>query len=239
MNAAVDAVRFNGASASSYTLPGGYSFAEDAELDHARMVEYSAVAGAGGKVMIDSGEYASFASKAMNADGSDSAAFAAKADAGYVFANWTGDVDAIISGTTSSLVVNVNAAAPISLTANFRSSLPYISSVTAAQDPVSRHVKVTYKLAKDAGVVTLNVETNANPGGTAAYVSVATQNVTHVSGDVHKFVDKAGETCTIWWQPDKSWPGQSLENVRVRVEGWQEDSPRLHCAVNTNNGDRA
>ena len=116
VNAAVDAIRFNGASGSSYTLSGGYSFADDNTL----LVEMAVTATAGGKVRYSDGAAADSASKAVNQDGSECAAFTAIADEGYVFQGWTGDVDAIVGGTVLTEQIAVAATRPVLLTAVFR-----------------------------------------------------------------------------------------------------------------------
>ena len=117
VNAAVDAIRFNGASASSYTLSGGYSFAADGTL----MVNVSATASAGGKVALaDSGAIASSVNQSVNQCGAELARLVAKADDGYVFVEWTGDTDAIAAGEAYSPAIGVAATRPVSLTAVFR-----------------------------------------------------------------------------------------------------------------------
>ena len=117
VNAAVDAIRFNGASASSYTLSGGYSFAADGTL----MVDVSATASAGGKVAFaDAGSFASSATQAVNQNGAELARLVAKADDGYAFAGWTGDTDVISVGDVHSPAIGVSTTRPVSLTAVFR-----------------------------------------------------------------------------------------------------------------------
>ena len=117
VNAAVDAIRFNGASASSYTLSGGYSFASDGTL----MVDVSATASAGGKVALaDSGAFASSVNQSVNQCGAELARLVAKADDGYEFVEWTGDTDAIAAGKACSPAIGVAATCPVSLMAVFR-----------------------------------------------------------------------------------------------------------------------
>ena len=119
VNAAVDAIRFNGASASSYTLSGGYSFASDETL----LVDVSATASVGGKVALaDAGAFASSVTQAVNQCGAEMARLVARADDGYVFVEWTGDTDAIVAGYSGAPAIGVAATRPVSLTAVFRKS---------------------------------------------------------------------------------------------------------------------
>ena len=116
VNAAVDAIRFNGANASSYALSGGYSFAVDGTL----MVDVSATATDGGKVKFRDGTAETSVADTLPQDGSVCAVFKAIADAGYMFQEWTGDVDAIINGSILTERIVVDSTRPVSLTAVFR-----------------------------------------------------------------------------------------------------------------------
>ena len=117
VNAAVDAIRFNNASASSYTLGGGYSFASDDTL----MVAMTTTATTGGKVALKRvGTFAASVSSNVNQDGSEITGFVAQPDEGYVFDRWTGDIDAIVAGSVLTPEIGVVATRPASLTAVFR-----------------------------------------------------------------------------------------------------------------------
>ncbi|MBR3221356.1 MAG: hypothetical protein IKF72_03920 [Kiritimatiellae bacterium] len=117
VNAAVDAIRFNGASASSYTLSGGYSFAADDTL----MIAMTATATTGGKVALKRvGSFEASVSSTVNHDGSEMTGFVAQPDEGYVFQRWTGDIDAIVKGSVLTPDIGVVATRPVALTAVFR-----------------------------------------------------------------------------------------------------------------------
>ena len=107
---------------------------------------------------------------------------------------------------------------------------PQITSLSVAQNETTRRVMATYTLDEPA-IITLDVLTNG--------VSIGGENIQFVSGDCNKLVQPTGqgETHTIYWQPDKSWPGHKLENAYIRVEGWSPDSAKLYRAENTNNCD--
>ena len=117
VNAAVDAIRFNGASASSYTLGGGYSFASDSTL----MIAMTATATTGGKVALKrAGTFTSSVSSTVNQDGTEITGFVARSDDGYVFYRWTGDIDTIVEGSVLTPEIGVVSTRPITLTAVFR-----------------------------------------------------------------------------------------------------------------------
>ena len=117
VNAAVDAIRFNGASASSYTLGGGYSFAQDNTL----MIAMTAAATTGGKVALKRvGTFAASVSSTVNQDGSEMTGFVAQPEDGYVFDRWTGDIDDIINGSALTPEIGIASTRPVTLTAVFR-----------------------------------------------------------------------------------------------------------------------
>lgn len=108
VNAAVDAIRFNGANPADFTLSGGYSFDDDGDL----CVDVSA-SGEHGTVAIDGGA-ARVAVKQH-----DTVTLKAKAEYGYAFVRWEGAVDAITSGKVNDAVISVTPSAPVALTAVF------------------------------------------------------------------------------------------------------------------------
>ena len=110
--------------------------------------------------------------------------------------------------------------------------LMQLKDVAVEQDPVSRQTKITYKIYGKPAYVTVDVLTNSVENS----ASIGLGNVTHLSGDVNKFVDRVGETCTIWWQADKSWPGHETSQLYVRVYG-RTHHKDLYCATNDKNGD--
>ena len=105
---------------------------------------------------------------------------------------------------------------------------PRISNVSVSQDPVSRRVTVTYGLDEDA-VVTMDVMTN--------HVSIGGQNINHVYGDCNRIV-QAGSAKTFYWRPEKSWPGQRIDEeiVSIKVTAWAKDAPPDYMVVDLVNG---
>ena len=118
VNAALDAIRFHGASANDFTLSGGYSFDAEGEL----MVALTATAGAGGKVSVDGGETALVSvSTNVNQNGAESAVFTALPDAGYEFVAWQlEDGATVTAGELGSATIRVSARWPLTVTAVFR-----------------------------------------------------------------------------------------------------------------------
>ena len=110
VNAAVDAIRFNGANPGDFTLTGGWSFDGAGDL----CVDVSATASGSGAVAVNGGagpvtvkQYATVALVATPASG-------------CVFQRWEGDTDAIVSGSALTPSIEVSATDPVSLVAVFK-----------------------------------------------------------------------------------------------------------------------
>ena len=117
VNNAVDAIRYRGASASDFTLSGGYSFDAEGEL----LVDLTATAGAGGQVRAGDGAFAASAVVPVNQDGTASATFTAAPDAGYEFVAWSlEDGATLTAGNLTSPTIGVSARWPLAVTAVFR-----------------------------------------------------------------------------------------------------------------------
>ena len=99
---------------------------------------------------------------------------------------------------------------------------PTVSNVTMSQDQ-SRQVTITYTLDMPA-VVTLDIETNVT--GTAEWVSIGGENMSHVIGDANRLVKESGPH-VIYWHPDKAWPNHKVPNNEARavVTAWAPDAP--------------
>ncbi len=102
---------------------------------------------------------------------------------------------------------------------------PVVSDVTMTQD-ANRKVLVTYRLDAPA-VVTLDVETNVV--GTAEWVSIGRENLTHVTGEANVFVRETDSSTihAIQWQPTVAWPNHRIrgEGVRAVVRAWAPEAP--------------
>lgn len=121
--------------------------------------------------------------------------------------------------------------------ASFVNAAPLVSDVGMSQAS-SRLVTITYRLANEPGVITVDIQTNAAPEG-SAWVSIAAEkkeNLLGFVGDVHKVVQptQGQETRTITWSPDKFWPGSraDMANVRAVVTAWATNAPPDYMVVN-------
>lgn len=104
VNAAVDAIRFNGASPGDFTLGGGWSFDGRGDL----CVTVTAAASGDGSV-----------SGSATVKQYSTTTLTATPASGAVFQRWMGDTDAITSGSIYDAIVTVTAADPVALTAVF------------------------------------------------------------------------------------------------------------------------
>ena len=98
---------------------------------------------------------------------------------------------------------------------------PVVSDVQMVQSG-NRLVRVTYRLDAPA-IVTFDVQTNGS--------SIGAVNLTNAVGDVSRRIDRVGETCTIEWQPRKSWPDMEAENARAVVTAWSLQAPPDYMVV--------
>ena len=119
VNAAIDAIRFNGADPADFTLGGGYSFDADGDL----CVTVSATAGEvdgepGGTVSASGGAAGASASRTAKQYGT--VALEATPAAGLLFVRWSGDTDAITTGLPTDASIVVSAHSSLDLVAVFR-----------------------------------------------------------------------------------------------------------------------
>ena len=136
INAAVDAIRFNGASWEDYPELAAYSFAMDGTLQYSIGVE----ATAGGAVRLDDGAAAATAGAPFDYDGTaHSATFTAVPDSGYVFYRWEGDISAITDGSYLSPTITITSAKVFSLTAVFKATTRGLTSRSYVQDGLVAH----------------------------------------------------------------------------------------------------
>ena len=100
---------------------------------------------------------------------------------------------------------------------------PQVSNVKVAQDSVTRRVTVTYDIDEPA-IITMDVLTNG--------VSIGDANIHYVSGDCNKLV-KEGQGRTLYWNPEKSWPGQKFTSpvVTVKLTAWATNAPPDYMVV--------
>ena len=114
LNAAIDAVRFNGGDPANYPVLSNYTFDDEGK----QCATFSAVAETGGKVRA--GEGADAASATAPASDILAATFTATPDDGYLFQEWTGDTSAIASGSVITPTISVKSLAAGTVRAVFR-----------------------------------------------------------------------------------------------------------------------
>ena len=114
LNAAIDAVRFNGGDPADYAILANYTFDDEGYL----CAEFTATAETGGRIRV-AGE-ADAASASLPVSAGMAAIFTAVPDAGYVFQEWAGDIAAIASGSFITPTISVKSASDGAVRAVFR-----------------------------------------------------------------------------------------------------------------------
>ena len=121
VNAAIDAIRFNGADPADFALGGGYSFDADGDLCVTVRATAGEVDGApGGTVSADGGAAGVSASRTSKQYGT--VALEATPAAGLLFVRWSGDTDAISTGLPTDTSIVVSAHSSLDLVAVFRAA---------------------------------------------------------------------------------------------------------------------
>ena len=127
--------------------------------------------------------------------------------------------------TTSILSVTLAAAA-------FAAS-PTLTDVGIVQSG-GRMVTISYKLANEPAVVTVDIQTNAVPENSEGWASIGGENVCPtLSGDVSKVVGCGDDVHTIFWKPHKSWPNHRFVNgtARAVLTAWPTNAPPTFMTV--------
>ena len=117
-------------------------------------------------------------------------------------------------------------------------ALPRVDTgtVSVSQDVVTRLVTITYELRNAAGVVTLDIQTNAatSAEAPASWVSIGARHFSNVAGDVNRLVTNVTGTSQITWQPLDSWPNHDVEAGKLRFElkAWEKECPPDYLVCN-------
>ena len=110
VNAAVDAIRFNGANPGDFALTGGWSFDGTGDL----CVDVTATASGNGTVSVNGGGASATVKQYATVT------FSATPGSGSVFCRWEGDTHAIVSGSVITPSIEVSSADPVLLVAVFK-----------------------------------------------------------------------------------------------------------------------
>ena len=107
---------------------------------------------------------------------------------------------------------------------------PTVSNVRFTPVGTGRTVKIEYDYRGDAGIVTMDVQTNTLANGTGDWVSIGIDNFAEmVGGDMFCYTAGAAETETrsLFWRPHMGFPNQNLPSgaTRVTVTAWATNAP--------------
>ena len=108
---------------------------------------------------------------------------------------------------------------------------PIVSSVSAAQGNGSRKVTVSYTLANEPAVITVDVQTNR---GDDVWVSIGADKQSSITGDLNKLVQPGPRALV--WNAEQDWPDQLITggNIRFAVSAWTTNAPPDYMVVNLN-----
>ena len=122
-----------------------------------------------------------------------------------------------------SIALAAAAVAAVSLTA-----APQVGDVTFGQGSVSsRMATITYSLANEPAIVTIDIRTNG--------VSIGEANLTHFAGDVNRVV-QPGAMRTAYWYPDRAWPDHRSDSATAVVTAWATNAPPDYMVVDLTDG---
>lgn len=110
-------------------------------------------------------------------------------------------------------------------------ALPRLTDVAVVESG-NHVVTVSYKLADEPGVVTMDVQTN--DVATGAWASIGGENITpSLVGKVGKYVENGPSVNVITWRPNKSWPGYRFDNntAKVVLTAWPTNAPPTFMVV--------
>lgn len=105
------------------------------------------------------------------------------------------------------------------------------SSVTMVQDALSRKVTVTYTLADEPAIVTLDIETNATGTAEGPWVALGGKVVVGAMGDVNRRIEPGNAVRRIYWQPSVGGAEFSSVQARAVVKAWRLNDPPDYMAI--------
>ena len=129
----------------------------------------------------------------------------------------------------ASIVSGVSLFAAVSAFA--ASSVPVVDNVDITQSGST--VKIGYDFTGDAGIVTLDIQTNTLSDASGNWVSIGIDNFgTNVSGAAFCVVKGTGKK-EIKWKPAKAWPGRFAEKgtIRAHLTAYATNTPPRWMAI--------
>ena len=117
--------------------------------------------------------------------------------------------------------------------ATVSAATPEVTSCSMRQDNRHREVTIQYTFTGADAVITLDVETNYLDGAETKWASIGGEAIRTAHGDVWKKVANDGQTHTITWRPDLSWPDHRVPNngARAVVTAWALDNTPDYMVV--------
>ena len=105
---------------------------------------------------------------------------------------------------------------------------PEITLLTTVQDSGTRAVTITYKLESEPAVVTFAAQTNNG----SAWIDIGNGNLSSFEGEVNRLV-AVGNSHTMVWHPDKSWPDHKINDgtFRVGLKAWATNAPPDYMVI--------
>ncbi|MBR3821707.1 MAG: formylglycine-generating enzyme family protein [Kiritimatiellae bacterium] len=102
---------------------------------------------------------------------------------------------------------------------------PQISDVTLIPQSGTRRVTVKYKLSVEPAVITVDFTTNG--------VSIGSENIISITGDVSRRIEPSDNLRTIHWNPDKDWPNHLITDgsFKAVVTAWATNAPPDYMAI--------
>ena len=126
----------------------------------------------------------------------------------------------------TSLFLSLALSAGAALAAN-----PLVSAVRASQGQGSRKVTVSYTLANEPAIITVDVQTNR---GDDVWVSISVDKQASITGDLNKLVQPGPRALV--WDARQDWPDQLITgaNIRFAVSAWTTNAPPDYMVVDLN-----
>ena len=117
-------------------------------------------------------------------------------------------------------------------------AVPQVSDVTLSQASGAGRATISYTLSGEAGIVTLDLQTNTVADASGEWVSIGGQNLVLAHGDLNKVVAPGARKIT--WNASKAWAGhpESVPSMRAEVTAWSTNCPPNYLALDLLTGER-